>query len=260
MKKVILSIGFLIAMASFSGAEASNIHVSVNIGVQPAWGPVGYNYAAFYYFPDINIYYNVNQGLFHYPYRGGWVSARYLPMAYRNYDLYGLYKVVLTDNNPWYFNQRHMHDYRHFRGNRSQVVIRNSYDDRYRDSRRNDVRWYEDNNRGNNKNDRGRDSNYGRDNGRDNNGRSTADRQKDSNRGGRDYNNSREYNRSDNNKRSERSTSNRTEQRYAEVSRSENSGRSSSSERKSDDRSRDRDRDNSSSRSSSGRSSASGRR
>lgn len=256
MKKVILSIGFLIAMASFSGVEAANIHVNVNIGVQPAWGPVGYNYAAFYYFPDINVYYNVNQGLFHYPYRGGWVSARYLPMAYRNYDLYGLYKVVLTDNDPWRFNQRHMYDYRQYRGNRSQIVIRNSYDDRYRDSRRNDVRWYEDNNRGNNNNGRNWNSDYGRDNGRNNNGRSTADRQRDSDRSGRDNNTNREYNKSEN-KRSERSTSSRNDQRYAEISHSENSGRSS--ERKSEDRKRD----NSSSRSDrsdSGRSSSSGRR
>lgn len=256
MKKIILSIGFLIAMASFSGVEAANINVNVNIGVQPAWGPVGYSYAAFYYFPDINVYYNVNQGLFHYPQRGGWVSARYLPIVYRNYDLYGLYKVVLTDTNPWYFNQRHINDYRRFRGNRNQIVIRNSYDDRYRDSRRNDVRWYEDNNRGKNSNGRNWDSNYGRDNDRNNsrdNNRSTADRQRDSNRDGRDNNNNnREYNKSEN-KRTERSSS-RNETKYADVSHSENSSRSS--ERKSEDRSKDR----SSARSDSGRSSSSGRR
>lgn len=242
MKKIILSIGFLVAMASFSGTEAANINVNVNIGMQPAWGPVGYNYVAFYYFPDINVYYNVNQGLFHFPRGGRWVSARYLPGAYRHYDLYGLYKVVLTDNNPWRFNQRHMVDYRHFRGNRNQVVIRNSHDNRYRDSRRNEVRWYDDNNRGNN-NGRGRDSDYGR----DSKGRSTADRQHDSNRSSRD-NNYREEN-----KRTDRS-SGRNDLRYAEVSRSESvkGNRERKSENKSDDRS--------SSRSERGRSSASGRR
>ncbi len=245
MKKIILSIGFLIAMASFSGTETANINLSVNIGVQPAWGPVGYNYVSFYYFPDINVYYNVNQGLFHYPRGGRWISARYLPVAYRNYDLYGLYKVVLTDNNPWRFNQRHIIDYRHFRGNRSQIVIRNSRDNRYRDSRRNDVRWYNDNNnRGNNNSSRGRDSNYGR----GNSVRSTADRQRESNRSSRDNNNYREEN-----IRTNRS-SGRTDKKYTEVSRTQTSSRSS--ERKSEDQKNNR----TSSRSETRRSSSSERR
>ena len=243
MKKIILSIGFLVAMASFSGIEAANINVNINIGMQPAWGPIGYNYVAFYYFPDINVYYNVNQGLFHFPRGGRWVSARYLPGVYRHYDLYGLYKVVLTDNNPWRFNQRHMVDYRHFRGNRSQIVIRNSHDNRYRDSRRNEVKWYDDNNRRNN-NGRDRGFNYGH----DSKGGSTADRQHDLNRSYRDNNYRGE------NKRTDRS-SGRNDLRYAEVSRFENAGRSSS-ERKSENKRDDR----SSSRSETGRSSASGRR
>lgn len=202
MKKIILSIGFLIAIAGFSGVEAANINVNINIGVQPAWGPAGYDYAAFYYFPDINIYYNVNQGLFHFPQRGRWVSARYLPFAYRNYDLYGLYKVVISDNNPWLFNSRHINDYRHFRGNRSQVVIRNSHDNRYSDSRRNEIRWYDDS-RGKNNKWQGRDSDYGRDRGHDNNGRSAA-AQRSTNKNGRDSNldrknnNHREYSKPEN--------------------------------------------------------------
>lgn len=223
MKKLILSIGFLLAMVNFSGVEATNINVNINIGTQPAWGPVGYNYVAFYYFPDINVYYNVNQGLFYYPNRGRWISSRYLPYGYRHYDLYGLYKVVIADNDPWRFNSRHMRDYRHFKGNRSQIVIRNSHDNRYRDSRRNEVRWYDDN-RGNNRT-QGRDSN---------NGRSTAGRNDNSHR-------------QSDNKRTERPNG-----------RSANSsaGGTRSGERVSVEKSRD----NSSSRTESGRSSTSNRR
>lgn len=249
MKKIILSIGFLVAMASFTGTEASNINVSINIGAQPAWGPVGYNYVEFYYFPDINIYYSVNQGLFHYPYRGRWISARYLPIAYRNYDLYGLYKVVLTDRNPWHYNKRHIHDYRHFKGNRSQIVIRNSHDNRYRDSRKNDVRWYKDNHRDNKNKGRDRDTYYWRDNDRDNRSRSAVtDRQREVNKDNRNKNIKKEDNR-----RSER-VNTRNSAKYAEASYSENSRRSS--DRKSNDRSKER----SSSRNEKGRSSASGRR
>lgn len=235
MKKIILSIGFLIATAGFSRIEASGIHVNINIGVQPAWGPVGYDYVSYYYFPDINVYYNVNHELFYFPYRGRWMSARYLPSAYRSYDLYGLYKVVIVDNDPWRFNNRHINDYRHFRGNRSQVVIRNSYDTRYRDSRRNEVRWYDDNRR----NDRGRNrvSNYGRDDRGGNYERSTDRRSTDrdtyqnQNTADRSPSNStRGYSSSDN-RRSERSTvgSNR-ESRSSE--RSERSNERSSASRR----------------------------
>lgn len=145
MKKILLSIALAIFTTGLSSVDAANIQVNINIGSQPAWGPIGYNYAAFYYFPDINVYYDVNMRMFHYPHQGRWVSAQFLPPVYRHYDLFRLYKVVLTNNNPWAYNQRHVVDYRHFKGNRNQVVIRSSNDARYRDSRNNNIRWYNDN-------------------------------------------------------------------------------------------------------------------
>ena len=36
----------------------SPTHISINIDKQPAWGPYGYDCAAFYYMPEINIYYD----------------------------------------------------------------------------------------------------------------------------------------------------------------------------------------------------------
>ncbi len=145
MKKFMLAFALLIGAASFynNTASAQTINISINLGRQPAWGPVGYDYAGFYYFPEINCYYDVNIGMFYYVDRGYWVSARYLPYAYRNYDLYRLYKVVLNDRNPWRYNYIHHRDYGRYRGyNYRQVVIRDSRDYRYNDSRRNTARWY----------------------------------------------------------------------------------------------------------------------
>lgn len=143
MKKFIVAFALLIGIASFNNpVEAQNINISINIGRQPAWGPVGYDYAGYYYFPDIDCYYDVNMSLFYYFDRGRWISAHYLPYAYRNYDLYRLYKVVLNTRDPWRYHHNHYRTYAHYRGHRNQVIIRDSRDHRYHDSRRNKVAWY----------------------------------------------------------------------------------------------------------------------
>lgn len=147
MKKFILTFALLIGVTSFynntASIQAQTINISVNIGRQPAWGPVGYESASYYYMPEINCYYDVNLGMFYYVDRGYWVSARYLPYAYRSYDLYRLYKVVLDVRNPWRYNHIHYKDYGRYRGYKHhQVVIRDSRDHRYYNSRKNNVRWY----------------------------------------------------------------------------------------------------------------------
>ncbi|WP_165043166.1 hypothetical protein [Dysgonomonas sp. ZJ709] len=143
MKKTILIFALLISAISFANkAEAQNVSININVNQQPAWGPIGYDYVGYYYFPDIDCYYNVNAGMFHYFDRGYWVSSRYLPYAYSNYDLYGLYKVVLNVRDPWIYNHNHRRSYVRYKGYRNQVVIRDSRDNRYRDSRHNNVVWY----------------------------------------------------------------------------------------------------------------------
>jgi hypothetical protein len=144
MKKFLLAFALLIGIASFNNtAEAQGVNININIGHQPAWGPVGYDYVDYYYMPDINCYFDVNLGLFYYYDRGRWIAARYLPYGYRNYDLYGMYKVVLVNiHDPWLYNQVHYRDYARYRGYRNQIVIRDSRDTRYRDSQNNRIAWY----------------------------------------------------------------------------------------------------------------------
>lgn len=145
MKRLLLVIGLFIGLPSlFNATKAQNISINVNIGNQPAWGPVGYEYAEYYYFPDIDCYYGINTGLFHFRNRGRWVAAYYLPDAYRYYDLYHLYKVVLNVNDPWRYHNRHYRDYARYRGYRNQIVIRDSREHRYYKSRDNRIGWYYD--------------------------------------------------------------------------------------------------------------------
>jgi hypothetical protein len=87
-------IGMLLFLASTIQAQ---VVVRLNLGSPPMWGPAGYNEARYYYLPDVEAYYDVQSSMFIYSTGGAWVHRRYLPTRYRNYDLYGGYKVVMTD-------------------------------------------------------------------------------------------------------------------------------------------------------------------
>ena len=131
----------------------SPTHISINIDKQPAWGPYGYDCAAFYYMPEINIYYDVNLSLFYYPSGSNWIAAQYLPPSYRVYDLFRTYKVVLNYASPWQHNDSHRSQYRRYRDDRSQITISMSNDHRYSKSWDNLRPWVDPDRRSNRKQD-----------------------------------------------------------------------------------------------------------
>jgi hypothetical protein len=91
-------------MMFFTSALQAQIHVNINFGTPPLWGPVGYSEAQYYYLPDVESYYDVRASMFIYLSGGVWIHRSYLPARYRNYDLYGGYKVVMSDyhgNRPY---------------------------------------------------------------------------------------------------------------------------------------------------------------
>lgn len=154
MKKIMITLAIVLGISSFlpNQIQAQHISVNINIGNQPAWGPVGYDYAPYYYFPDIDCYYNIDLRLFYYWDRGRWISARYLPYAYCHYDLYRTYKVVINDHDPWRYHTRHRQVYAKYRGHHNQPVIHYSKDKRYKNSRKNKYDWRAPEHRNNNKN------------------------------------------------------------------------------------------------------------
>ncbi|MDF2438423.1 MAG: hypothetical protein K0Q95_2799 [Bacteroidota bacterium] len=92
IRLIIASITLLLA-----GSLQAQVSVNVNIGSPPQWGPAGYTDVRYYYLPDVEAYYDVQSSMFIYFGNGIWIHERYLPGPYRNYDLYGGYKVVMTD-------------------------------------------------------------------------------------------------------------------------------------------------------------------
>lgn len=76
-----------------------NAQVAVNVSIDsaPQWGPVGYTEVRYYYLPDVEAYYDIETSMFIYFGGGVWIHRSSLPYQFRNYDLYGGYKVVMTD-------------------------------------------------------------------------------------------------------------------------------------------------------------------
>ena len=106
MKKLVFAL-VLFMSVFFAQAQVS---INVNIGTPPSWGPEGNDDSRYYYLPDIDIYYDVAQRQYIYDNNGRWTRDKRLPSRYRNYDLYGGYKVVLTDyhgRTPYTYFDRH---------------------------------------------------------------------------------------------------------------------------------------------------------
>lgn len=159
MKRLLTLIVAAVALQSCSLAHFIPSHaypsagITSNIDLQPAWGPAGYDYAAFYYMPEINVYYDVNHSHFYYHTNNRWLAVEYLPPAYRVYDLFKIYKVVLNYDKPWEYNRSHRSQYKHYRNDRTQIPIRLSNDSRYQKSWDNLRPWVDPNRRNNREND-----------------------------------------------------------------------------------------------------------
>ncbi len=91
----LITLGIMMFFAS--NTMNGQVSVNVNLGLQPAWGPVGYSSVDYYYLPDIQAYYDVRATQFIFLNGGVWVRSGHLPRQYRNYDLNRGYKVVLND-------------------------------------------------------------------------------------------------------------------------------------------------------------------
>jgi hypothetical protein len=80
----------------FAGTTQAQLSVRLNFGSPPLWGPVGYTDVHYYYLPDVQAYYDIDASMFIYSSGGRWVHRSSLPYRYRNYDLYGGYKVAMN--------------------------------------------------------------------------------------------------------------------------------------------------------------------
>jgi hypothetical protein len=113
MKKILMA---MLLISSFMMTEKAGAQVNVNIGLQPAWGPTGYQYVDYYYLPDIETYYYVPSKQFIYLNNGKWIYSAGLPSQYRTYNLYNGYKVVVNQPKPYLQHATYKVKYAKYKG------------------------------------------------------------------------------------------------------------------------------------------------
>ena len=89
---------------AFSSAQAQ-VQATVKL---PGWGVAGNDDATYYYIPATETYYDVRKAEYVHQQDGKWMRTSTLPTAYKNYDLYSGYKVVLTDDKEPYGDYENM--------------------------------------------------------------------------------------------------------------------------------------------------------
>lgn len=140
MKKLLYLSLLILGLGAVNSAKAQ-ISVNVNIGSQPLWGPVGYDYARYYYIPEIDVYYDVSSRHYTYYHGNRWITRSRLPGNYRNFDIYRSYKVVINDRDPWRNHSRNRRSYGRYANNYSQVILRDSRRDGRHDGYRDRDRY-----------------------------------------------------------------------------------------------------------------------
>lgn len=135
MKKIIL-LAVLLTCGLLSQKAEAQVSFRFNIGVQPVWGPAGYDHVEYYYLPEIEAYYYVPTRQYIYLYNGRWITRSYLPQRYRNFDLYRTRKIVINEPKPYMRHNEMRSKYSNSRDHQNQQSIRDSRDSKYFQNRK----------------------------------------------------------------------------------------------------------------------------
>jgi len=107
MKKLMILSAIAVSGLVAQSANAQiGFHISLHLGtpVYAAPAPV-YNDDDYYYLPDVEAYYSVRQNCYYYNDGYNWVSAAYLPGAYRNYDWHYARRIEVKEARPYMRNE-----------------------------------------------------------------------------------------------------------------------------------------------------------
>ncbi|BAV04535.1 hypothetical protein SAMN05421788_110265 [Filimonas lacunae] len=89
MKKVIVLSAVVISSLVFSHSANAQVrfNVSINVGAQPTWvNNSNTRDADYYYIPDADCYYSVNEKMYVYRDGANWRKAPQLPGRFKNFD------------------------------------------------------------------------------------------------------------------------------------------------------------------------------
>ena len=165
MKKLAIISALALSGFAFNSASAQ-VHVSVGFNLG---GPVVVQrpvavYDDYYYLPEVDAYYSVGENLYYYNNGYAWVSAVYLPGAYRNYSWRDVHRVQIHANRPYMNHTVYRTRYSGNQFDWRRYDNRNDNRDWDRNASNNRPNW------NNNRNDNRPDWNRGNDNRNDNRG------------------------------------------------------------------------------------------
>ncbi|MBS1503915.1 MAG: hypothetical protein JST32_17730 [Bacteroidetes bacterium] len=157
MKRLIIISGILLSGLMINTADAQlRVHLGFNFAPRPVvvaspaevayTAPADYDGDDYYYLPDVDAYYSVPEQCYYYNDGGSWVSAAYLPGAYRDYNWRSARRFEVRAAHPF------MHDdyYRAkfngvaFNGWNDRGYARGYANDYYRNDHRFDEHRFED--------------------------------------------------------------------------------------------------------------------
>ncbi|MFL9832243.1 hypothetical protein ACSV4D_16090 [Flavobacterium sp. ARAG 55.4] len=149
--KLITAAMFLFAASTSQAQVSINVNVGTPVVVRPAWVPHNHVGIDYYYIPEIQSYYDVNASMYVYLNRGNWVRTRYVPVAYRNYDLSRAHRVALRGYHgirPYSHFTNHKVKHYNTRYTDGRRYSKNHY---YADNRKSNSKHYKNNNHGHRK-------------------------------------------------------------------------------------------------------------
>ena len=103
---MILSLGFTACGTSYYGAS-DDAYYDNYYDYNPAWAPDYYMGTRYYYFPDIETYYDLYTQSFVYLQNGRWLFVQTLPAIYSRFNLRDAFIVIVDRNvyDPWMHHQ-----------------------------------------------------------------------------------------------------------------------------------------------------------
>jgi hypothetical protein len=130
IKMRLLFVSAIICLLFGSSDAQVRVHANINLGVQPAWGPSGYDYVDYYYLPDYDVFYYVPTHRFVIWEGGRWIFRAGLPPRFGHVDLYSVHKVIINENKPYLRHEFYRDQYRGFIGKHDQKTIREFHQSR----------------------------------------------------------------------------------------------------------------------------------
>jgi hypothetical protein len=102
-----------LSMTAFTGCSGPQQLSSRDEYYQPAWAPPHYPGARYYYFPDIEVYYDMEYEDYVYLNNGQWLFSSSFPSMYSSYDPYSGFVITLNLNvyQPWLHHQYYVAHY-----------------------------------------------------------------------------------------------------------------------------------------------------